>query len=395
MAYIGKYVVFKFLDRNSVNELAKNKANDQDILVVVNKKFFDPNLIHLGSNKDHSILLDQLTGIYRTTCIAGIVPKSIKSILGLIEIRIRLFQRGYMPKLVILSLSGGIAISVIIARLLFFRQKIVCRMHNAEYPHRLDYARAHSELGEFSKSRLWRRRALIHLISDFVTINFSSIVLPISRFDAFSYFSRLALNKSKVIPLLYAPPIDLFSQSQSQSQPSQDSGDNLWMLSIGSIAPSAITKKQELDFYKFAIKLRKLPFGNKVTFFQSNPQANNIPEFIKTTKKTKKFIEVYEKSQIIVIMGKYGRGAKTKIIDSIFLGKVVISSLSIWERLDVEYQNYVIPIDINDLEKNQKIYEKYFIKKDDGNSEFYTMSLEHREAIYTQRHLVLKHMALL
>lgn len=264
-------------------------------------------------------------------------------------------------------------------------------MHNAEYPHRLDYARAHSELGEFSKAKLWRRRALIHLISDFVTINFSSIVLPISRFDAFTYFSRLALNKSKVLPLLYAPPIDLFSQSKNQ--PSQDSGDNLRILSIGSIAPSAITKKQELDFYKFASNLRKLPFGNRVTFFQSNPQANGIPEFINITKKTKKFLEVYERSQIIAIMGKYGRGTKTKIIDSIFLGKVVISSLSIWERLDVEYRNYVIPIDINDLEKNQKIYEKYFINKNDDNSEFYTLSVEHREAIYTQRYLVLKNMA--
>ena len=357
MSYKSKYLKIRWFKRDGYIEGDKFKdLRKMTCLILLNKKYFDSNFSHLGSVKDHDNTIASSCSNFNLTFVAGVSTK-IHACLGLFNLKIRLIQRSVNPEIIVLSFSGHAWYLCILTKVLFPTSKLIFRSHNAELPHRLDYS--HCETRSLRKKKFWRRRAFFGLLSDWVSGTVCDVIFGISRYDNYHYWNKIIRKSEKIIYFPYCNRSNDFDknvivkknlrQKNISSAPeighwSKKStiGQKIVAASIGSSNPGPITHDQELQFYKFANELNK-ETSEKFVLAQTNPQfPKKTPSNVIKIEKNE-FEDFSKNINICLVLGKWGRGTKTKIVDCVLEGTPVICHQAIFNRLDVEFRIGVLP----------------------------------------------------
>lgn len=244
---------------------------------------------------------------------------------------------------IILSFTGRYYLLVIACRILFPRTSIICRAHNPEFTHRLDYVRATKP----RKSKIYSiKDAILGLLNDFILLIFSNVVLPVSRDDTYNYWRHFRFGKIQFLQYL---PMQISKKSPNQRK------KRFLIASIGSAHPGAVANDQQLNFYRL---VSGIDLPEKYNFIQTSARRDGRAPInvITLQANLSNFPDFLEHVLVVLVCGKYGRGTKTKIADAVALGIPVLTTVELYERLDVEFKQGVFKYD-NEEEFEKKLFE--------------------------------------
>ena len=238
------------------------------------------------------------------------------------------------------SMMGFPWITVVFARLLFPDATISFRSHNAEGIHRIDYFKCSKTTVEKIRAL---RFAVTGIFSDWVISRVADWVLPVSDHDLESYWAYFC-SRRRLICLPYVGPefkTDV-SDLDSIDFASKPEGA-LRVVSVGSAVPGSVTLDQEMRFYHYVGSLDG-SLDHQFEFIQTNAAKRDLaPGNVTCLDFVEDFDRFMSDIDIVVVAGRYGRGAKTKIIDAVLSGIPVVCHIDLFRRLDVDYRAGVFP----------------------------------------------------
>lgn len=246
----------------------------------------------------------------------------------------------YSYDLILINLPGKTGVLSLFLR--FFTrksQKIVARPHNAEFFHHLEMANILKKVDEKLNTMLY---AFSCLFSDFITARCCHAIFCISRLDLERYWSKMAVNAVRV-------PYKPFSFRNKSSNSNAQAAEKI--LSIGSAKTGGtIALEQELLFYSVARDC-EVPTGYQ--FCQTNAQMPHLaPLNVMAVPYVDNFQEFMSSVFCVVVCGKSGWGAKTKIVDAVYSGFKVVIDERLFIRLDDEYRSKCLAYGENSKAKN-------------------------------------------
>ena len=215
---------------------------------------------------------------------------------------------------------------------------IMVRAHNAEFPHAVDKARAIFR-NRFFMSRKAKINALCvallrsvkTLCLDFKTARSSDHLLSCSLFDTETYWNRICWPRKAVTVGTYST-MDI--GMGLAKKPLTKRRNRVCLM--GGVLRSEFN---DFSYIQFLQHVASQPTALKPTFELMYSGDYGVPEFLEFSHVRKLDIslslpELMNSFDILVICGDFGRGIKTKILDAMACGKLVIVGPKVWQRLD-------------------------------------------------------------
>ena len=200
--------------------------------------------------------------------------------------------------------------------------KVIFRSHNAEFLHRLDWARACQKWG---LKLSYFRAAFQNLIKDSLLTRFADAVLPISDWDCRGYWKKIGgLRNSLCVPY-YLSRIYLKTQNHLPKQ-------NICVC-FGSAAGGPLTHDaiREFDYLVSNLKGR-LP-GWRFVLTGENKMDTPVRPPVENIGFLSSPQPLLAKARVVAVLSSYGRGFKTKILDVIAAKAFVLVPPKLYERL--------------------------------------------------------------
>lgn len=215
---------------------------------------------------------------------------------------------------------------------------IIVRAHNAEFPHAIDKARAIFR-NKFFMSRKAKIKVLCivllrsvkTLYLDFMTARSCDHLLSCSLSDTETYWSRIRWPRKALTIGTYST-MDL--ESNLAKEPLKKKRNRVCLM--GGVLRSEFN---DFSYIQFLQHVANQPTDLKPTFKLMYSGDYGVPEFLEFSHVRKLDIslslpKLMNSFDILVICGDFGRGIKTKILDAMACGKLVLVGPKVWQRLD-------------------------------------------------------------
>lgn len=234
----------------------------------------------------------------------------------------------------------------------FIRQKapqatIICRSENAEFLHRLDWARASKGL----KLKIaFLGRAFRGLVKDFLCGRTADWILPISDHDAL-YWKRL-VNPLKIKTVPYFLPA---SHQPSDVIPPYKKNR---CACLGAVVMNPLIEDAMVNFNRLVSKLgENLPEWSFEATGVWPRSLQRSPRVAQRGVLNSPF-EALWAARAVAILSNYGRGFKTKILEALMAEAYVLVPPALFDRLPSEIQPYCFPVEINSVAGFQAVLKK-------------------------------------
>jgi len=220
--------------------------------------------------------------------------------------------------------------------------RILCRSHNEELLHWIDYARAEFKYGSAIKALLRCVRALRFFYHELICARYADAILTISSWEREHYWPNFAknnkiLNVPYFLPSSYVPPLVTGRVRGNRC------------VCLMSTSPNNLLKDSAINFLEF-VKIAKahLPLWEFSITGDISSFNMKIPDDIIQVGLLSNPIEYIATAKCIAILSNYGRGFKTKILDAVLEGCYVLLFKKLYYRQPKILQQFCMVIDFKD-----------------------------------------------
>lgn len=320
--------------------LAKLKSGPARVLHLLPPGIDSPELKFHGSTKDFR----NRTEYFEDRGIAYhelIVPRKEALIAQFLDG----FERDIRPlssyEFILLDIPGSFSRAVADIKRRAPAAKVIFRSHNAEFFHRLDWARAEQTVG---RKALWRARALRALWKDYRTLRSADQVTSICDWDNDAYWKRIgdwAGTSERAVTWHYFLPTALEPKAPPVDK-------ELLCVCLGAPHKGGDTPKHGpiiADLYeRFSKSVESLPASPwRFAVTGLPPEGTTLGTRVEVLGFLDSPFSALERAKVVWLPTELGRGFKTKILDAVVAGCFVILPQDLFSRLPEEIKPFCLP----------------------------------------------------